>query len=209
MHYEILDKKRKNILPKLATWKNEYVLVGGTALALQMNHRDSIDFDFFTKNDIDTQKLYEQIAQVFEGVRVEKIQEEENTLSVLIDNDIRLSFMTYPYAFLQEPEIDDYLSVASVEDIACMKLSAITGRSSNKDYIDLYYILHDIPLEDLLKSAEKKFPEFNENLVLKSLVYFDDIIDEPVKFQGGMEIDKNEMQDFLKKKVKEYSLERS
>lgn len=203
MHYEILDDDRKKILPKLEKWKSDYVLAGGTALALRIDHRDSADFDFFTERNINTTVLYQEIEQVFSGQRVEKIQEENNTLSVLIDNEIRLSFMTYPYRSVSIPTDEPFLRIASIEDIACMKLSAITGRASNKDYIDLYYILHQIPLHRLLEFAQQKFPNFNANLALKSLVYFEDISEEPIRFRKGKRVTHKEWQSFLEKIVRE------
>ncbi len=64
------------------------------------------------------------------------------------------------------------LKLASVLDIGCMKLSAITSRGISKDYIDLYYILQDIDLSYLLDKSAEKFPDLDRNLILKSLVYF-------------------------------------
>ena len=85
-----------------------------------------------------------------------------------------------------------------------MKLSAITGRASNKDYIDLYYVLQDIDLADLLEQTSKKFPDIDRNLILKSLVYFDDIEIEPIMFKNDKEIGFEKIKDFLKKKVFDY-----
>lgn len=78
MFYEILDKKRQKILPFLKRFKNDFYLAGGTALALQIGHRDSIDFDFFTRNDIDTAKLFLNIKEALTGHAIYKIQEERN-----------------------------------------------------------------------------------------------------------------------------------
>jgi predicted nucleotidyltransferase component of viral defense system len=202
MNYEILDEKRKKELPKFKAWKDAYVLAGGTALALQIGHRDSVDFDFFTEEEIDTVKFYEKLREIFSGQKIEKIQEEKNTLSVLIDGEIRLSFLKYPYQLLKQPLEDKNLRVASLEDIGCMKLSAITGRASNKDYIDLYYILKKFSLDELLKLAKEKFSNLNLNLVLKSLVYFEDVLDEPIRFQKGKEVSMDEVRKFLEKQVK-------
>ena len=76
MFYNILDKKRKNILPFLKNFKSDFYLAGGTALALQIGHRDSIDFDFFAPQDIDTKKLFEKIRDIFQDFEISKIQEE-------------------------------------------------------------------------------------------------------------------------------------
>jgi len=202
MFYDILDVRRKEILPLLANFKLDFYLAGGTGLALQFGHRDSIDFDFFTEQAIDTVVLYEKIISVFADHRVEKIQEEKNTLSVFIDGSIKVSFFTYRYPLL-EPCLDEpFFSIASMADIGCMKLSAIVSRSTNKDYIDLYYILKKISLADLLIMAEEKMPDLDTNLVLKSLVYFEDIVEEPIRFKGAFEVTLKRVEQFLIERVK-------
>ena len=134
-------------------------------------------------------------------MEVLKIQEEKNTLTVLVDGDIKLSFFTYKYKLLNKLIDEENLRLASVEDIGCMKFSAITGRATNKDYIDLYYILQNIKLEDLLKKAKEKFSDLDENLILKSLVYFDDIDIEPIIFKNDNYVDFKDVASFLKKEV--------
>ena len=95
MFYNILDKKRLAILPLLKNFKKDFYLAGGTSLALQIGHRDSIDFDFFSPKDIDTKQLFFQIKEIFKNYKILNIQEEKNTLSVLINENIKLSFFTY------------------------------------------------------------------------------------------------------------------
>jgi len=184
MFYNILDEKRRKVLPYLKNFKEDFYLAGGTALALQIGHRDSIDFDFFSEKKVDTKKLFEKIRVVFVGQKVVKVQDELNTLTVLIDKSVKLSFFGYNYSLLEELINEPNLKLASVLDIASMKLIAITSRASNKDYIDLYYLLQDISLKDLLDKTSKKFPEVDRNLVLKSLVYFADIEIEPILFKN-------------------------
>lgn len=203
MFYNILDKKRLDILPLLKNFKKVFYLAGGTALALQMGHRDSVDFDFFGPENIDTKKLFEEISETFKGHKILKIQEEKNTLTVLIDDNIKLSFFGYKYKLLDNPTEDENFRIASVEDIACMKLSAITSRASNKDYIDLYYILQKISLEDILEKVSQKLPDLGTSLILKSLVYFDDIDAGPIIFKNNNFVGMREVEKFLKEKVKE------
>jgi len=197
MYYDILDKKRLAILPLLKNFKTEFYLAGGTGLALQLGHRDSLDFDFFTAKDIDTQKLFGTIKDIFDGHKINKIQEEKNTLTVLIDENIKLSFFTYKYPLLKKPLNEKYLKIASVEDIACMKLSAVVGRATKKDYVDLYFILQRTDLKQLLKLADKKYPSLDSNLILKSLVYFKDIENEPIKYKNNCRIDFATIKKFL------------
>jgi predicted nucleotidyltransferase component of viral defense system len=201
MFYNILDKKRLAILPLLKFFKEDFYLAGGTGLALQLGHRDSIDFDFFSPKNIDTDKLFLKIKEIFKGHKVLKVQEEKNTLTVFIDSNIKLSFFSYKYKLLQPLINEPYLKIASILDIACMKLAAIVSRASNKDYIDLYFILEIKSLKDILARLNKKLPELDVNLALKSLVYFKDIDKEPIKFKNNRNINFQTIKDFFQKEV--------
>ena len=205
MFYNILDKKRLDILPLFKNLKNDFYLAGGTALALQLGHRDSVDFDFFTNKNIDTKILFDSIQEAFKGRSVKKVQEEKNTLTVVIDGNIKISFFTYKYPLLDELVVEDNFRLASVRDIAYMKLSAIISRSTMKDYVDLYFILQSINLDELLESVIKKFPEIDVNLILKSLVYFDDIIDEEIIFKNDQIVTIDSLKQFFKELVKKYN----
>lgn len=204
LYWDILDKNRKEILPLFTTFKSYFYLAGGTALALQLGHRDSVDFDFFCDKSFLTDNLYEKIEKTFKDHKILKTQDQENTLTVLIDDSIKISFFSYPYQ-LTKPLIEtDYFKIASIEDIGCMKLSAITSRSTTKDYVDLYFILKKISLPILLGLAKEKFPSLDANLILKSLVYFDDIIDEPIAYKHEHETDFELIKESLKSTVKNY-----
>jgi len=204
MFYNILDKKRKEILPLLKEFKNDFYLAGGTGLALQIGHRDSIDFDFFTKNDIDTEKLFQKIKKIFENYQIQKIQDEKNTLTVIINNDIKLSFFTYDYKILDDFIEDENLKIAAIKDIATMKISAIMSRSTEKDYIDLYFIFQNNSLNDVLFWTQEKFNNtLSEPLILKSLVYFDDIISEPINFKNNKNTKFEDIKKFLVNLIKQ------
>ena len=91
-------------------------------------------------------------------------------------------------------------------DIGCMKLSAIVSRATNKDYVDLYYILEQVSLKKLLKSAREKMPELDQNLILKSLVYFSDLKKEALIFKNNKQVDLETIKDFFVKEVKKIVL---
>ncbi len=203
MFYNILDKKRKEILPLFKTFEKDFYLAGGTALALQIGHRDSVDFDFFTQKEINTKKLYEKIKEVFKDHQVLKNQEEKNTLTVTINNSIKVSFFTYKTKMINPLIKEDYFNLASLEDIACMKLSAITSRATNKDYIDIYFILQRKDLADLLNKTKKKLPDISLNLILKSLIFFKDIEIKPIKFKNKNKVSFNKVKTFIKRRVSE------
>ena len=202
MFYNILDEKRINILPLFEGFKKDFYLGGGTALAIQIGHRDSVDFDFFSERDINTKELFEHLREIFKEHILLKIQEEYNTLTVLVDATIKISFFGYKYKLIKETINNENLFLASIEDIGCMKLSAITGRASNKDYIDLHFILKRVSLSDLLEDAHIKYPELERNLILKSLVYFADAEyeDEPEMIK---EASWEELKVLITKKVRE------
>ena len=188
MFYNILDKKRLAVLPLLENFKKDFYLAGGTGLALQLGHRDSIDFDFFSSKDFNTEKLFAVIKKIFSGHKISKVQEENNTLTVFIDENIKLSFFTYRYKLLKKLVNESYFNIASVLDIAVMKLSAVVSRATSKDYIDLFFILKEFSLTEILIAKDKKMPELDTNLVLKSLIYFKDIKKEPIKFKNNRNI---------------------
>lgn len=205
MFYNILDKKRLDLLPLFRNFKNTFYLAGGTSLALQIGHRDSVDFDFFSAEDIDTKELFERLREIFKEHKLLKIQEEPNTLTVLIDESVKISFFTYKYKLIDKTIGDENLTYASIQDISCMKLSAITGRASNKDYVDLYFILKIFSLSDLLNKSHRKHPQLDMNLILKSLVYFEDVMLDKIIFKNGNDIAFKEVKKSLKSKVKNLS----
>ena len=103
--------------------------------------------------------------------------------------------------------IDDAnFRLASIVDIGCMKLSAITSRATNKDYIDLYFILKKISLKKLLLASSRKFKELDQNLILKSLVYFDDIEKTPILFKNSNRVSEKEYKDYLIKEVRDFGI---
>ena len=182
MHWNILDKKRLDILHKFSELKEfGFYLAGGTGLALQIGHRDSIDFDFFTEDKIDKEKITQYVIQNF--LQVNKIQDEAGTLTFIVENSIKISFFEYKYKLIESLIATEFFDIASVPDISCMKLNAICNRNTLKDYVDLYFIFEKNTLDELLNWTTQKMPELEHMLILKSLIYFDDIIDEPIIFK--------------------------
>ena len=204
LFWDILDEKRKQILPLFARFKSDFYLAGGTALALQLGHRDSIDFDFFTDKSFSTVELFKKVEDVFQGHKILRTQDKKDTLTLMIDDSIKISFFAYPYKLIKPAIATEYLQIAAIEDIACMKLSAITSRTANKDYVDLYFILQKYSLSELLDYAKTKFPALDTNLILKSMVYFDDIIEEPISYKHEHQIEFDVAKSCLENAVKEY-----
>ncbi len=178
MYPEALYPKTKQVLESLASAAvlDAFYLAGGTALALQVGHRKSIDLDFFAVDFPKRELLLQELAPF--GPKI--IQEAAGTLDTYIA-DVKVSFLQYKYVLLNEPVMFNNVKLASVLDIACMKLSAISSRGTKKDFVDLYYVLKKYPLESILSAFEKKFAgvSYQRSSILKSLVYFDDAQADP------------------------------
>lgn len=199
MFWSILDEQRQRFLPLLGVARDEgFYLAGGTALALQLGHRDSVDFDFFKNDAFDTTLLFERLRENFSGSDVLKVQDEPNTLSLVVSESIKLSFMRYPYPLLRPLITADHLDLADIADIGCMKLSAITGRGTMKDYVDLYFILKRISLQELLVLCAVKLPQLDRALIMKALVFFDDLDDDPILYMKGHAIPFDDIKKFLR-----------
>lgn len=198
MFWTILDEERRNALPALGFCRNEgFYLAGGTALALQIGHRDSVDFDFFKGAPFDTARLFDHLLAAFPMSTVVKVQDERNTLTVIAAGNVKLSFMSYPYPLLRPLVAADGLDLADIADIGCMRLSAITGRATLKDYVDLYFVLQGIPLTELLDLCAVNLPQLDRALIVKAMTYFDDLDDEPVRYMPGKDVSLVEVRRFL------------
>jgi len=203
MHKDVLDKTRQDMLPALRVFKDDFYLAGGTGLALQIRHRRSVDFDFFCPESFDTEALFDTARKKFSGQSVTRIDQSQDTLHVSVDG-VQMSFFRYEYDLIDDLIETINLQLAAIPDIACMKLSAVISRATTKDYVDIYYILQDYSLEELLNFADDKYPNFNRNLALKSLVYFDDVTEEPLEFLDGDAPDFDEVKEYLQRTVKNY-----
>jgi hypothetical protein len=208
-HWNILDKKRKGILPLFRNFSNEgFYLAGGTGLALLIGHRDSNDFDFFKADAFDTADFIEKLKQIFKEHKFSITQLHKNTISCEIDDTIQLSFFSYNYELLKPVIKTEYFEIASMEDIACMKLSAIASRNVEKDYVDLYFIAHLIPLKDLISYCLEKYPSFNEIVILKSLPYIKDVKREHIIFKENHSVSLEKIKNYFEEAIRVYMKEK-
>lgn len=145
-------------------------LVGGTALALQYGHRMSIDLDFFGKIEDDADTMREILRQIGS---LSIIKESPNIKIYLLDG-IKLGFVNYKYQWIDMPIEVDHLRLASPCDIAAMKINAIEGRGTKKDFIDMYFLLQHYSLKEVLGFYARKYPENSMFRALMSLSYFED-----------------------------------
>lgn len=170
----VLDKYQKAVLPKLSFLTSQgFYLAGGTALSLQIGHRTSVDFDFFVQKHFEAVDLVDQISTIFsKDVKITSI-EKDTVISII--NNVDCSFFWLQYPLIRKPVNLFDVNVASLEDIAAMKLLAVSHRPAIRDYIDIYYLLQKFSLEDMFKFLRKKYKNANEYLILRALTYYDDI----------------------------------
>jgi len=140
-------------------------------LALQIGHRTSVDFDFYSKEPFDNLELLASLQEQISDLTVQS--QEEKTLRVF-SQDTEVSFFVYPYPLIRPTVQFDQLKLASKEDIAAMKLIAIVQRGTQRDFVDIYFLLQEFSLRELLSFATQKFAGYQEMLFLKALVFFDD-----------------------------------
>lgn len=151
-------------------------LVGGTALALQYGHRISVDLDFFGNLESETEEVVERLSRLGE---VQTIKNSKN-IKVFTVNDIKIDFVNYNYPWIDKPLAKSDIVLASEKDIAAMKVAAITGRGSKKDFVDMYFLLKRFTLSQILDFYEKKYPDASMYLALKSLTFFEDADTQPM-----------------------------
>ncbi|PDO09772.1 MAG: hypothetical protein BLM47_10840 [Candidatus Reconcilbacillus cellulovorans] len=182
MFWDILDGTRISVLKQSARLPvpGTY-LAGGTALALQLGHRDSEDFDFFTPEPFDPDDVIAAWSELGELLVTDS---RPGTVHGLL-NGVRVTLIRYAAPMLGEWLTDDRipgLRIASALDIALMKVIALSQRGAKKDFIDLYAIHHSVcPLDGVIDRLPEKFPgkRINYYHILKSFVYFDDAEQEP------------------------------
>jgi len=201
--YDILDKKRLGLLPLFDHFKDRFCLAGGTALALRLGHRDSIDFDFFTWQDFDAEELLREIKGVFAGHSIEIIQAGNKTLNLIIDDEVKASFFCIKEKLLFPTLELEFLKLASLQDIACMKIVALL-RAQLKDYVDLFYLFKNMSLEEIFNNCHKKYERFDEVVYLKALVSFDDIEQAEILFEKRKLVTLEQIKADFQRRVNEY-----
>lgn len=178
LHYETIIPETHSLLEKLSTLPvlEDARLVGGTALALQLGHRTSVDLDFFGRINADSEDLRDILREVG---RVEVASVSKN-INIFWINDVKVDMVNYPYPWLDLPIVEDGVRLASLNDIAAMKISAIVNRGTKKDFIDLYTLLQHFALDEILDMYSRKYSDGSLFIVMKSLTYFDDAETDPM-----------------------------
>jgi hypothetical protein len=180
-----------------------FYLAGGTGLALHLGHRISVDFDWFSESnplrDADRARVLDSLRG--SGHEVAILQDENGTLSVAWQRVV-VSFFAYGTPLLERPVVIGGLPVASVSDIAAMKLAAVVGRGAKKDFVDVYFLMQQRPLEHWLDRSSDKFRDVRDfrALAFRALVYFDDADAEKLPMMVEP-VDWQRVKDVLRKEV--------
>jgi len=172
LHYNTIAPNTLELLKTLqkASEFSELRLVGGTSLALQIGHRKSIDLDLFGTITADELSISQRLNEIG---KVTILKNTKNIKIFLIDG-IKVDIVNYHYKWLESAKVTNDIILADKKDIAAMKLAAITGRGTKKDFIDLFFLLKYYNLEQLLNFYNQKYNDGSVFLVLKSLIYFED-----------------------------------
>ncbi len=210
----ILDKRRKEVLNQLYfTRRLGWYLAGGTALALQLEHRTSVDFDFYRSREFEPADFLKEFQKRFPK-KIEKVISQKNTLIVNILNGekIRISCFYYKYPLLKSPLKLENVNVASQEDIASMKIIAIYQRGTYRDFVDMYYLLQKFSLQEIFRWALEKYSNFNIYEGLRSLTYYTDAEERRIEDEKRINIfDKsltwNKVKKYISGVVREYQSE--
>lgn len=201
----ILNKKRKNLLPLLKGFKDEFYLAGGTALALQAGHRRSEDFDFFTSDTFDLQALQEKTNSLLKDYPISVTQLEEDTYSIIIDEEVKISFFKIEHEAILPFKESEWFRLCNKLEIGSMKIAALL-RAAFRDYVDLYFLLKEFTLGEILSICEKKYSGFEKSVYLKALLSYDDIELTPIQYLEGYEKTPKEIFSFIEKQTRRFLL---
>ena len=197
MHEEILTPEQSELLPLLKMFSEEFYLAGGTAIALYLGHRRSIDFDLFTKK-LHPMRVKNRIKKSY--FNVDSIIFESSEELHLVVSSVKISFVEFPFDIPHPVPFKDIITLPSLLDLAAMKAYALGSRAKWKDYVDFYFLLkYKFRVEEIIKRAEEIFSGyFNSKLFLEQLAYFEDIdYSENVNFIKEAPSDE-EIKEFLK-----------
>lgn len=204
MHPAALTPDGKKLFPRLAAFESFY-LGGGTALALQIGHRVSEDFDLFSDRTIKRTQL-RSAERVFQTTALRPTVNNRDQLTVFV-GQVKVTFLHYPFPVLQPFVISGKLRLLSVAEVAATKAYTIGRRGTLKDYVDLCFAMrHGVSLKAMIALAKRKYRHaFNARLFLEQLLYMDDVEEMPIRFLRRP-MRKSVLADFFSKAVRAFKL---
>ncbi|OGC52143.1 hypothetical protein A2982_01490 [candidate division WWE3 bacterium RIFCSPLOWO2_01_FULL_39_13] len=201
MHKEVLSENQVKLLPLVKSFSDKFGLVGGTAVALYLGHRRSIDFDLFTGMNVYNEKIR---AKIKEKYSIQSTLVEEREELTLVAEGVKITFLKYPFQIKYSDQFEDIIRIPDLLTLSAMKVYSLGRRAKWKDYVDIFFILKLHSLEDIIRKTREIFgAEFNERLFREQLSYFDDIdYSEPIEYLKGKEVPDED----LKRSLQELSL---
>ncbi len=206
LHKEILTPNQAKLLPTLKLFSKDFGLVGGTAIALYIGHRESIDFDLFTKDSEYDFKISSLKRRFKQRAVIDRIITDEENEFTFVSNGIKVTFFNFDYRVPFTEKLDSVINMPTLLTLAAMKAFALGHRAKWKDYVDMYFIMrYHHPLSEIVARATKLFgAHFNEKLLRTQLAYFKDInYSEKIIYLPGFE----ESDKIIQNKLKDFSLE--
>ncbi len=196
MHPEILSDPQKAIIPFIKSFAKEFYLVGGTAIALQIGHRQSIDFDLFRYKGFQKPKIVERLRTY--KLKYQLLYSSDDSFHIIV-NDVKITFFQYPFKVPAKLQFEG-IPMPDLLNLSAMKAYAMGRRSKWKDYVDLYFLLkYHFDIQTISNNASVIFDDlFSPKLFRQQLCYFKDIdYTEEVSYLAGFDISQNEVKSFL------------
>ena len=206
LHYETIHAATLELLKYLMAQEEleGMRLVGGTSLALQYGHRKSVDLDFFGKPKA-TQEDILEMAQRMGDLR---ILNRTKSILQLVLKGVKVDVVEYGcYDWIDSPIVEDGLILASPKDIAALKINAIEGRGTKKDFVDIFELLKHFSLGEILEFYSHKYPNYSMFRALLSLTYFEDAESQAMPVMMSAESWEN-IKETILATVKDYQVQR-
>ena len=176
-------------------------LVGGTALALQYGHRRSVDLDFFGQTTESVEELTEALKECSEDLT---LLSASKTIRAYKMRDVKVDVVNYNYLWIDEAVMDSGIQLASPKDIAAMKVNAVIGRGTKKDFVDIYFLLQHYSFERLMQFYLEKYSDGSEYRALLSMTYFGDADLQPMPYMFS-DVSWEEIKKRILQEVEEYN----
>lgn len=203
MHKEVLTVEQAKLLLLVSKFIKDFGLVGGTAIALQIGHRQSIDFDLFSAKEFNNAKVRKMIMK--SGHKIGKVYKDEAGQFTFFVDEVQFTFFHYPFKIEFSEQFEKILRMPDLLTLAAMKAYTLGRRAKWKDYVDLYFIINKYhSMEKIVNRGRAIFDgEFNGRIFREQLAYFKDIDyrEEVVYLKGFAVSDK-----IIKNKLIEFSL---
>jgi len=198
MHRNILKPEQVKLLPLLKLFNKDFFLVGGTAIALHIGHRYSIDFDLFSHKSIKRKSIKSVLEK--NNYHIQHILFEDTIQLHCTINNVKVTFFEFPYKIGTSLNFDKIINIPDLLTLAAMKAFALGGRGKWKDYVDMYFIFKNhFSFKQVVERADTLFKNaFSEKLFRQQLTYFMDIsFEEEVEFLDGFDVSEQEVKNFL------------